>query len=376
MSASPPSLSALRDKVKDLDDRIMRLLAERLSVAREIGQVKADASLPIKDYKVEKEVIERSRAKARELGLYEAMAEEVSRLLIKYAVLAQDEFQKTRKRRTNTPARRVLIAGGRGRMGRWLSEYFDSFGHAVSHFDPMASDPGPSPYPLETNLSDAAMRHDIVVLSAPISTTAALLDAIPAATPGKGPLVFDICSLKTPLLGALERAADRGIRVASAHPMFGPSVDLLAGRNILICHVRDEAVTKETRALFEATTANLVDVPVAKHDELMSYVLGLSHLVNLVFAEVLRSSGLSYGALSRAASTTFNAQLDVVRPVAHENQELYYEIQAENRHTAELVAKFQKGLDAYAQVIAARSRDDFRKLMDAGRTYLDKQGVD
>src|SRR6218665_1696105 len=127
MSASPPSLSVLRDKVKDLDDRIMRLLAERLGVAREIGQVKADASLPIKDYKVEKEVIERSRAKARELGLYEAMAEEVSRLLIKYAVLAQDEFQKTSKRRTNTPARRVLIAGGRGRMGRWLSEYFDSF---------------------------------------------------------------------------------------------------------------------------------------------------------------------------------------------------------------------------------------------------------
>lgn len=372
---APPSasaLGALRDKVRDLDDRILRLVAERLELAREIGQVKADASLPIKDYRVEKEVIDRSRAKARELGLYEAMAEDVSRLLIKYAVLAQDEIQRTSKRRASAPAKRVLIAGGRGRMGKWFSEFFESLGHAVSHFDPTAttSSPGaPSGYPLEVDFVAAAKRHDVVVLSTPISVTAGLLDSLQETEA----LIFDICSLKTPLLDSLKRAAKRGLRIASVHPMFGPAVDLLAGRNILICHVHDPGVTKATRALFADTTASLVDVDVDKHDELMSYVLGLSHLVNLVFAEVLQQSGLPYDALSRAASTTFNAQLDVVRPVAHENQDLYYEIQAENRHTSELVGRLQRSLDAYAKAIASRSRDDFRRLMGAGRAYLDAE---
>jgi chorismate mutase / prephenate dehydrogenase len=248
----------------------------------------------------------------------------------------------------------------------WLSDFFDSFGHAVSHFDPA---PGTaSTFPLVAQLEAGATQHDVVVLAAPISKTPALLAQI-AATKTKA-LVFDICSLKTPLLEALEKAASQGIRIASAHPMFGPGVDLLAGRNIVICHVSDKAATQATRALFEGTTAHLVDMPVKRHDELMSYVLGLSHLVNLVFAEVLAESGLPFTEVQNVSSTTFNALLDVAQPVVHENPDLYYEIQAENGHTPELIARLRQGLDAYASSLHAKGRDDFRALMNKSRRYL------
>lgn len=360
-------LKDLRQRVRDLDDQILQLVAERLDLARAIGQVKVDSNLPIKDYKVEKEVIDRSRARARELGLYETLAEDVSRLLIKYAVMTQDEFQRQRQTQSQQPARKILIVGGRGRMGRWLSEYFDSFGHAVSHWDSQAS--GACNYPLVTSLDAAAMTHDVIVLATPISKTPGLLDEL-ANTKSRA-LIFDICSLKTPLIRALEHAADQGLRVASAHPMFGPDVDMLTGRNILICHVRNEEATAATRALFEGTTAHLVDLPVTRHDELMSYVLGLSHLMNLVFAEVLATSGLPFGALANAASTTFNALLDVVRPVVTENQDLYYEIQAENGHTPELISRLKRGVDAYAKTLQAQDRDGFRTLMERSRRYLE-----
>ncbi len=344
---------------------MLTLAAERLAAAKAIGDVKAKLNLPIKDFQVEKEIIEKSRARARQLGLYETMAEDLSRLLITYSVAAQDERTTKAKQEKTLGQQKILIAGGRGRMGLWLSEFFESFGHAVAHFDPAG---GAGDYPVVKDLAQAAALHDVVVLSTPISVTAAVIKELAdARCPA---LVFDICSLKSPLLPAIREAAKKGLKITSAHPMFGPDVDLLAGRNILICDTGDAALTKRTRALFEGTTANLVTVKVERHDELMSYVLGLSHMISLIFADVLAGSGVEFKELSDAASTTFNAQLSVVRPVVKENQDLYYEIQAENAFTPELLSALEARLGAFRSALKAKDRAAFRQLMDRGRRYL------
>ncbi len=360
-------LTKLRQQIRDVDDRLLSLAAERLALAKAIGVVKAAANLPVKDYRVEKDVIERGRAKARDLGLYESLAEDLFRLLISYSVAAQDEHQAMTKRQKSQGPLKVLIAGGQGRMGRWLSHYFDSFGYAVTHYDPGASGKSSS-FPLVTNLAKAAAEQDVIVLSTPISVTAAVIGELAKAKTKA--LVFDICSLKTPLLGAIKDAAREGLRISSVHPMFGPEVDLLAGRNILICDTGDAALTAETKALFEGTTAELVVLPLERHDQLMSYVLGLSHLTSLVFASALEGSGIAYDELRRAASTTFNAQLEVSAPVVKENQDLYYEIQAENRFTPELVQAVIKRLEQYGEVLQAKDRGKFKELMERGRVYL------
>ena len=364
------TLDELRLQVRCLDEQLLQLVAKRQELARSIGRIKSATQLPIKDYRVEKEVLERSRAQARALGLYESMAEELSRLLIRYSVQAQDEGLQRHSRRAHGPAQRVLILGGRGRMGLWLSEFFDAFGHQVSHLGPAGDDPLPAhlpAFPLLTDLREAALNHDIIVLATPISVTPGLIAAL-AASDTKA-LVFDICSLKTPIIPALRAAAARGLRIGSVHPMFGPQVDVLAGRHILICDVGQAEVTAATRAIFQPTPATLTAVPLGRHDQLMSYVLGLSHLVNLVFTEVLRASGESFAELGQAASTTFSAQLAVALPVAQENPALYYEIQAENRFTPQLVAALEAALGTYAAAISSKDKTKFCALMAASRTY-------
>ena len=138
----------------------------------------------------------------------------------------------------------------------------------------------------------------------------------------------------------------------------------------MICHIDDPTITAATRALFEPTTANVTEVPLARHDHLMSYVLGLSHLSNLVFAEVLASSGAPYRDLLDAASTTFNSQIRVTTPVTRENQDLYFEIQAENSYTLELMRALEKAIAAYHQAISQHDKDQFRALMTRARDYL------
>lgn len=373
MADPKDDIARLRRDVRIVDESILRLLGKRLALARRIGEVKAAANLPIKDIQVEKNVVEACRTKARELGLYEAMAEDVARILIKYSTQLQDEYQRGSLQKTPIEGKRVLIVGGRGQMGRWLSDLFDSLGHTIHHFDivgiPGAEADASESYPLVEDLTQAAADFDIIALATPISATPRILETL-IETKTQA-LIFDICSLKSPVTGALAAAASAGLRIASVHPMFGPNVELLTHRNIIICHVADCDATRMTRALFEPTTARLVDMPLSEHDRLMGYVLGLSHLSNLVFAEVLAQSGLPFQALTEVASSTFNAQLEVTRPVTRENQDLYYEIQSGNAFSSELLGHMEAALIHYGDAIRNEDRTRFRELMEAGRAYIE-----
>lgn len=366
-------LSRLRRDVRVVDESILRLLGKRLTLARQIGEVKAEANLPIQDVQVERDVVDACRAKARDLGLYEAMAEDLAKILIKYSVQLQDEYQKRRQQKAQIQSHRILIVGGRGQMGRWLSDFFDSFGHSVSHFDivgiPGAEAEASEPYPLVEDLALSAPEFDVVVLATPIPATPSALETLIESKTKA--LIFDVCSLKSPITGALASAASAGLSIASVHPMFGPSVELLTGRNIIICHVADSEATRKARALFEGSTARIVEMALGEHDRLMGYVLGLSHLSNLVFAEVLAQSGIPFASLSDVASTTFNAQLEVTRPVTRENQDLYYEIQVGNAFSSELLGHLEAALINYGDAIRGEDRKRFRELMEAGRSYLE-----
>ena len=364
-------LAKLREQVRAIDERFYQLAAERLALARQIGAVKKAANLPIKDYKTEKDVLERSRVKAKEFGLPQCMGEDLAGLLIRYAVQAQDEFHRQIDRARSEPTQQVLIAGGLGRMGLWLSEFFDSFGHRVTHYTPhlpATKAAGSSRYPLVHDLTGEARHADIVVLATPISATPALIDQLTDS--GTKALVFDICSLKTPLIPAITRAQAKGLAIGSVHPMFGPNVEVLAGSNIVLCDHGNQATLERLRALFAMTTANLHTVPLATHDRLMSYVLGLSHLSNLVFAEALTRSGESFHELNLVASTTFQSQLRLSLPVVHENEHLYYEIQVENSYTPQLLTLLQQSLAQYGKAIHSRDEALFCNLMTAARDYF------
>jgi chorismate mutase/prephenate dehydrogenase len=364
-------LDSLRARIRSTDEQILTLIRQRLDLAREIGQVKFSSNIPVKDYKVEKDVLDRNLITGSTLGLYEPLTTDITKLLIRYAVLTQDEFQSQEKRSESTVKYRILIAGGRGRMGVWLSEFFDSFGHLVSHYDPSAApaaDRVAKKYDLVPDLAAAAAAADVIVIAAPISTTADLITSLTTLKP-RG-LILDICSLKSPVLAAIRTAEQAGLRIGSVHPMFGPNVDMLSGRNIVICDTGNQDVTAAATALFSGTTANLITIPLADHDRLMSYVLGLSHLINLIFSDVLTASGLAASELMQVASTTYLNQTAVARAVAAENPELYYEIQAGNNFTPELVAALKTSVESWFRDISGGDRSGFINRMQAADRFM------
>jgi len=364
-------LTELREKIRGLDEKILRLVAERLDVARRIGQAKIDQNLPVKDYKVEKAVIERARAIAASIGLDPDFSEEIQQSLIKFACNVQEETKGRAVADSPSRARRrILLVGGQGAMGRWFAGYFEAFGHDVTLYD-IVKPALAAPFPIAADLEAGAREADVIVLCTPIERTGEAIERLTHS--GTKALVFDICSLKSPFLEHFRKAESAGLKIVSIHPMFGPGVKWLNGRKILLLDGAHPAYTDEAKTLFEESSAELIRLGIDRHDELVGRILGLSHLVSLLFAGTLAARGPGFSELRGVGSTTFDAQVGVSGAVVRESPDLYFAIQALNLHSPELLGLFEEQLSAFSAAIRGKDRAGFRELMEKGRRYFEEK---
>jgi chorismate mutase/prephenate dehydrogenase len=172
----------------------------------------------------------------------------------------------------------------------------------------------------------------------------------------------------------MERLRGQGMRLVSFHPMFGPDVRMLSGRNIAICTEGREEDRGLIKALFASTSAHLVEMSVPEHDRRMAGVLGLSHLVNLAFARALSHAGREYCDLEAASGVTFLKQVATTRDVVGENPELYYEIQALNAATPETFSWMERALAEYRGAVERGDESAFVALMRQSAAYFYKGG--
>ncbi len=82
MTDVPEELARLRGSIDNLDEMLVRVLAERFKVTHQIGLLKAERSLPATDPAREAERAATVRRRAVEAGLDPEIAESVLRLVI------------------------------------------------------------------------------------------------------------------------------------------------------------------------------------------------------------------------------------------------------------------------------------------------------
>jgi chorismate mutase/prephenate dehydrogenase len=357
-------LDALRSELGAIDREILAAVARRQAIAQKIGQIKRELGLATRDYRQERDVIERARAAAVEHGLPSSLGEELMLTLIRGSLTVQEKD--TVAASGEGSGRRAFVIGGAGHMGRWFVRYLRAQGFTVEIADPAD---GPDGVVNHRDWRAISLDHELVVVAASMPASARILDEM-AAAPPRG-IVFDIGSLKSPLRAALHRLRAAGARVTSVHPMFGPDTELLSGRHVIFVDLGVREATSAARALFEPTMATLVEMDLESHDRLIAYVLGLSHALNIAFFTALAESGEAAPRLATLSSTTFDAQLDVAGRVAAENPDLYFEIQTLNDYGTEAIAALLYAVERVRSVVRAGDLDGFRALMTRGRTYLE-----
>lgn len=357
------SVNELRDRLDSIDHQILQLIAERQSLVTRIGELKHREGKALRDFGREREVIELGLRRAGKLGLAPEIARDILERLIHHSLSKQEQRQLVSS--GHGAGSSALVIGGLGRMGDWLARYLDTLGYVVEVADPGH---GESLFPRVADWRETSLEHDVIAVCAPLRASNRILEQLAKRCP-KG-LVFDIGSLKAPVRSGLEAMRAAGCRVASVHPMFGPRELMLSGRHILFVDAGNAEALAEARALFAHTAAECVELGMREHDEVMGWVLGLSHLVNIAFAAALGRSGELVTTLQNISSTTFDHQLRVAAQVVSENPRLYYEIQAGTVPGAAAVEAFSQCLGELVEAIAAGNEDRFVAIMGQARGRL------
>jgi len=360
------SLEDLRKDLSAVDQTLVELIAERERLVAEIGRDKRTSGRGTRDYAREKDVLDMGRAQAEELGLDPDLAEDVLRKLIRSSLASQERDRVIAEGQGD--GRGVLVIGGAGKMGGWFVDFFASQGFATTVADPGVED-GPGAH---SNWTDAGIDYDVIVVAAPLAVSGRILAQLAVLKP-QG-LIFDIGSLKTPLIDGLQELRHAGCRVASLHPMYGPDTRLLSGHHLIFCDVGSKKATDDAKDLFRSTMVEQIDMSLEDHDRLIAYVLGLSHALNIAFFTALAESGEAAPKLARMSSTTFDSQLLVSEAVAQDNPHLYFEIQKLNKFGLDPLDALCEASRRIREVVASGDEESFVELMEKGREYMALRG--
>ena len=360
------TLDELRARLSDVDRKIVELIAERQKMVGEIGQQKQSAGAATRDFAREKDVIDMGRAQAESLDLDPDLVESVLTTLIRSSLAHQEQHRVMAEGKGD--GQTVLVIGGGGQMGGWFANFFRTQGFSVSIADPGIDD-GPGQF---SRWVDAGVDYDVIVVAAPLAVSGRILAQLAVLRP-RG-LVFDIGSLKTPLVDGLRELQVSGCRVTSLHPMFGPGTRLLSGRHLIFCDVGCAEATAAAKALFASTMAEQLEMSLDEHDRLIAYVLGLSHALNIAFFTALMDSGEAAPELARMSSTTFDSQLLVAQGVANDNPHLYFEIQNLNKFGLGPLGALEDAARRIRELVVNGDEEGFVQLMKRGREYFELRG--
>ena len=351
-----PNLDGVRRRIREIDGQLLALAAERQGLAREVGEIKRRLGIATVDYAQERAVLERARSAASERGLDPTLAEDLLARLIRASVNAQD--QDSIRFSAAGAGRTAVVVGGEGRMGRWMRSFLSAGGFGVASIDPAGSAQACSE-------GEAALpTADLVLCCTPPAATAKLYMHW-CARPPRG-VIADIASIKTPVIPAIRRLQAAGARMASMHPMFGPSIALLRDADVVLCDTGDPSALLEVERLFQPTTARLVRLPLEEHDRLMADLLSLAHATAIAFALALPERE------HPVRSTTFGALERLAANVVRESPDVYFEIQSRNPHSFAALERLRQAIDRVMHAVAAGDADSFAALMREGqaRTHL------
>jgi chorismate mutase/prephenate dehydrogenase len=354
-------LETLRDEIQTIDAELLEMVARRLEVAKEIGLVKDKDGLRIRDPAREKTVFAEYVSKATSLGIDEDIASRLAITLVEASVRVQ-KGSKSRDLKSKT----ALIVGGAGKMGEWTARFLSNRGAEVLIWDRRGKLDG---YKSVKSLEQTASKADIVVVGSPPGTCQEELQAVLDSRP-EG-LVFDLCSVKSHISGNLRRGAKNGLRVTSVHTMFGPKVPTPKNQNVVICDCGCPKANELASSLFSKAGARVSIVDLERHDELMTYVLGLSHLCTLIFAGTVARSGNEISAYADVMGPTFGKMSRMARELSKESKRVYHDIQALNPHTRQMIANMEIVTRELRRASLDADPGRFGKIMESDKMYFE-----
>ena len=210
----------------------------------------------------------------------------------------------------------IAVIGAGGQMGNWLCNYFVKNGFDVTGFD--IDNPVPTNINKAESLIGAILNKEYVLLSTPTKKTPEIIRLI-AKEMKRESYLIDITSQKSKTATALGKIPAKVCPVC-IHPMFGPGAKGVKNQNVISIPIKDgKKELAVAKSLFPE--ANFVTIDSNEHDKKIAIILGLTHLINIAFANILAKDDKIL-LTEKMAGTTFKAQKIIAESLLTESPEL------------------------------------------------------
>ena len=306
-------LAELRAQIDLLDEELLQLLAKRLDVVHKIGEVKQQHGLPIYVPQRESEMLQKKREAATKLGLSPNLIEDILRRIMRESYVSENQFGfKT----MNPQIRKIVIVGGRGKLGSLFGRYLTGSGYNVVSLEQ-------NDWPQAAKILQDA---DVVIVSVPIANT---LEVIAQLKPylTENMLLADLTSVKrAPLEKMLE--VHHGA-VVGLHPMFGPDVASMAKQIIACCDGRFSERYQWLLQQIQMWGVKIYHVDATEHDHHMTYIQALRHFSTFVYGLYLSQQPVDLDKLLALSSPIYRLELVMVGRLFAQDAALYADIIAD-----------------------------------------------
>lgn len=230
---------------------------------------------------------------------------------------------------------------------------------------------------IETSLSAAVNGADLVVLATPVGTMPEILAAI-APYIGKDTVITDVGSVKGAVVSEARKALDAKLAAfVPGHPIAGTErsgveasmASLFVGRRVVLTPLpenRTEQVTR-VRAMWQAAGADVVEMSVAHHDEVLAATSHLPHLLAYALVDLLAQLEDRREVFAFAAG----GFRDFTR-IASSDPVMWRDISLANREAIVLMLKRYRGvLDGLIDAVTRGDGEKLQQLFARAKTARD-----
>lgn len=345
MSPNETQLAPQRNRLDQIDEKILDLLSERNKIVHTVIKKKIDNQLPIFAPKREDEKTVAFRKMAEEHNLDADWAEDFLRMIMASSRASQssNKFPCATQEPKN-----ILIIGAGGAMGSLYTRIARQSGHNVHGIDKHNWH----------ELEEIAADLDLAIVAVPINVTVDVIERL-APKLNNETILADFTSNKTKPIAAMKKAHKGPI--IGLHPMHGPDVQNLSKQLMVVCPVQQENKCRWIVDQAKLWGMRIVKADPEKHDHVMHMVQGLRHFVALLHGSFMQTYDLKPQDILDYSSPIYRAELMMTGRIFAQSAELYADIVFANEERRELLLNFIEHNQKLAEMVEENDREGFIK---------------
>lgn len=335
-------LSKLRDQIDAVDQQIIDLLAERLRLVGEVGEVKSEYGLPIYAPDREAAMLKKRRAEAELKGVPANLIEDILRRTMRESYASENE---TGFKTVNPEMKRIVIIGGNGLLGQRFVEMFKLSGYQVDILGRANWD----------QAEQICSQAGLVIVGSPIDVTESIIKQLTYLPDDC--ILADITSVKA---GPLQAMLDvhKG-PVVGLHPMFGPDISSFAKQVIVYCDGRGDQKYSWLIEQMKIWGAHLYNVKAETHDESMTLIQALRHFTSFVYGVHLQEVNADLKQLLDLSSPIYRLELAMVGRLFAQEPALYADIILSQKNNLAMIKRYHKHFSDAIELLENEDREAF-----------------